>query len=535
MREELYAELARRVPPQEGRIMLNGLRFPTSRITNDASGQLFWADVDRLIDAGVLLDGLDLLARMAHEWYPANPVFTSVVADLDAAAHQSAAVRSGRLDPGGGARAGAGRPAAEAPAARLFSARPAQTQAETPPDAPPVPEPRQQPEQTGFPALVAICSDGYEGFLRAVRQDLDPGAELFFASVNPDTGMGQVAVSLTREVPEDQVAALQRRLVDGGLPPDLEILQQVYDHRPHLLETLLVNGPDQQPYVLEGVPSTTPVRDIAAAILGAYQSDSTRDRTGRLRRTVVDHLQADGSFQRLDPGDALFSAGVRNGDTLSVFPEAVAGSDLRIRAVAKARTQIQQYAAANDTFEIVMMDNAAFPTEYEVRFNAPGLQLPDNPQRAGDLSPVPQDEHNVLILLGPDFPLAAPAAIWLSPVFHPNILGPGHPEFPEGLVCLGALEGSYRPTFPLGQLCQMLVDVASYHNYDVRQRSEGGEGWYNARAAQWARTTEGRAMIEAIGGQHVKEPAGGARRPQTLKLRNLALRTEEADVAPDVP
>ena len=310
--DAFWAELALRVTPAEGVVLLRMIDCPMSRVPSDSlSPREFWYDVRRALDAGVLVRGTESLVRMVAAEYPGNAVF---------------------------------RAAAEAPAAAARA-----------PGGPPPEGPQGRAAPGGgpgrFPALVLICNYRHDRFLPAVRQYLDPTAELFFTSVSPDTGMAHIAVRLTREVPEDQVAALRRRLVAEGLPPDLEISQQVYDHRPHLLETLLVNGPEQ-PYVLEGVPSTTPVRDIATAILGAQENDGTRDRTGRLRRTVVDHLQPDGGFQRLDPGDTLFGAGVRDGDTLSVFPAAVAGgpapvprfgppspSDVPVDATAEQPTQ----------------------------------------------------------------------------------------------------------------------------------------------------------------------------------------------------
>ena len=105
-------------------------------------------------------------------------------------------------------------------------------------------------------------------------------------------------------------------------------------------------------------------------------------------------------------------------------------------------------------------------------------------------APEPVDEHEVFLILPEGFPVQAPLAIWQTPVYHPNI------DLETGKVCLGALEDRYRPAMDFGELCQILVDMAGYRNYEVR------EG-YNTDAAEWAVSPEGRASIEARGGQSV--------------------------------
>lgn len=341
---------------------------------------------------------------------------------------------------------------------------------------------------------------------------LDPRAELFFVSQGEGAQVGQIALSLTYELTQSQIDEVRRRLVGAGAPQDLEILQEVYDHRPYLLEELRVNGPDQQPYDLAGVPSITPVRDIAAAVLAHYEG-----RMGRRPRTVVDHQQPDGSFHRLDPAQSLHQAGVRDGDTLSVYPEATAGhAELRMQAIIRVREEMHRYADRHEGFEIVHTDDPEFPTDYEIRFTARGLRLPEHAPPDTFPRPERQDRHNVLILLGPNFPLVAPTVVWLSPVFHPNIAGPD-PARPdaEGAVCLGVLADSYKPTLDFGQLCQMLVDMAGYRNYEITDS-------FNPYAAAWALTEDGRAMIEDIGGKPpVADPPAeqGALRVGALRIR----------------
>ena len=102
--------------------------------------------------------------------------------------------------------------------------------------------------------------------------------------------------------------------------------------------------------------------------------------------------------------------------------------------------------------------------------------------------PYPLEKHEVFIKLSVNFPMQAPKVFWQSPIYHPNV------DAKTGKVCLGVLEEKYRPGLDFGQLCQMLVDIAAYHNYEVRE-------YYNQEAAQWARSEEGQMAITARGGK----------------------------------
>ncbi|MER6183260.1 ubiquitin-conjugating enzyme E2 [Streptomyces sp. NPDC001652] len=474
MRDELYNELERVINPREGEIILRTIGFPESRLPSvDATSRVYWSEARRLIDAGVLVDGEAQLARAVHNEYPGNALFRASVEALEPVTEPPT------------------RPRAEPHATHPGSAGPSGAER--------------------YPTLVFVCSTHHAAFIHEVR-DLDPQAEMFFVSQGEEAQVGQIAMSLTYELAPGQIDELRGRLVGAGAPADLELLQEVYDHRPYLLEALRVNGPDQQPYDLAGVPSITPVRDIAAAVLAHYEG-----RMGRRPRTVVDHQQPDGSFRRLDPAQSLHEAGVREGETLNVYPEATAGNaQLRMQAIIRVREEMQRYADQHADFEIVDTDDPEFPTDYEIRFKGSGLRLPD--QQSANTFPRPelQERHNALILLGPDFPLVAPAVFWLSPIFHPNIKGPD-PQYPqaEGAVCLGVLAHSWRPALDFGQLCQMLVDMAGYRNYEITDS-------FNPIAAYWAQTEEGAAMIEAIGGKPpvpAPPPEDGALRVGALRIR----------------
>jgi hypothetical protein len=84
------------------------------------------------------------------------------------------------------------------------------------------------------------------------------------------------------------------------------------------------------------------------------------------------------------------------------------------------------------------------------------------------------------------------------------------------------LAESYRPTLDFGQLCQLLVDMAGYRTYEIRDP-------FNPIAAAWALTDEGRAMIADIGGKPpVDDPP-----PGQDALRVSALRIMPTDGAAD--
>jgi hypothetical protein len=511
VRDELYQELQRGViTPHEGEIILRSMGFPEGRLPAvELSARFYWSEVRRLIDAGVLVDGEALLSRAVHNEYPGNRVFRAAVEALEPA---TAPPQPPRAEPdpaaahAGPAAAHPGPAAAHQRVADPGGPAPHRHTAE-----PGAGAPRQTDDPGSYPTLVFVCSTHHASFIEEVRR-LDQRAELFFVSQGEGAQVGQIALSLTYELAQHQIDEVRRRLIAAGAPQDLEILQEVYDHRPYLLEELRVNGPDQQPYDLAGVPSITPVRDIAAAVLAHYQG-----RMGRRPRTVVDHQQPDGSFHRLDPAQSLHAAGVQDGDTLNVYPEATAGhAELRMQAIIRVREEMHRYADRHEGFEIVDTDDPEFPTDYEIRFHTKGLRLPEHASPDAFPRPERQDRHNVWIWLGPDFPLVAPTVVWLSPVFHPNIKGPD-PAYPdaEGAVCLGVLADSYKPTLDFGQLCQLLVDMAGYRNYEIKDP-------FNPYAAAWTLTQEGRVMIEDIGGKPPvadPPPDEGALRVSALRIR----------------
>ncbi|MGW5128270.1 hypothetical protein ACWEQ7_30375 [Streptomyces sp. NPDC004069] len=508
LKDRLYGELARILSTSEASIVLDTIRFPKDRVNiTTTTPQGLWKVVQQKLEAGVLLDGETLLIRTVSEWYPANPVLREALEVVE---------NNGGLDAPTEPRPHPVPPQPDSPDEAVGESGAPGPQPEAPDEAPSAP----------CTTLVFIADSHHGEFIRGAWEE-DSKSALLYVSADDEAAVGQVAVLLSQPLPQARVDALRQRLIGAGAPADLEILQQDCGHRPYLLQLVRAFGPDQQPFDLSGVPSTTAVSDIASAVLARYDTGPIRDRLRRRRRTVVDRRRPDGSFQRLDPSLSLHDSGVRDGDTLNIYPESTAGvSQLRIQAVLRVRREIFRYADEHQEFWVDRVDDPDFPTEYDIRFRTPGFRPPDD--AAPDALPQPQAEHSALILLGPKFPLEAPAVIWLSPVFHPNIISEPKGDIPEGLVCLGPLDASYRPTLDFGQLCQMLVDMAGYRNYDVRYQRDGGGGWFNDRAARWAASEEGAAMIAAIGGTPSAEGV-----PESDSPAARALRLRKSDVVSD--
>lgn len=106
-------------------------------------------------------------------------------------------------------------------------------------------------------------------------------------------------------------------------------------------------------------------------------------------------------------------------------------------------------------------------------------------------------------------PDAGTEVFWRTPIFHPNI------DLRTGKVCLGALGDRYRPALDFGELCRLLIDIASYINYAV-------EGVYNANARNWALSDAGQIAIEQRGGQSVLRKEQDERRvPSPLWIRRV--------------
>ena len=275
---------------------------------------------------------------------------------------------------------------------------------------------------------------------------------------------------------------LQTILQSGSNQVGVNILTE--DPQPYLISRIFVEGPDQARFAIEDVSSDTTIGEVAKGIMSeAYDPKIFQ---GRGKQVVVDRVDEDGSTERLNQDKTLHEVNIQEDDTLSVAPEATAGAinpQLRQEALVRAKNQIIAYAQAHTGF-LVSANNQLVPTDYLLKFNAPGFA----PPIVSGGEPEEIDVHEVYLALPGAFPMQAPQAYWQTPIFHPNI----DPE--SGLVCLGDLGDRYRPGLDFGKLCQLLIDIASYQNYAV-------EEGYNQEAQEWAISEQGQIAIELRGGQ----------------------------------
>lgn len=105
------------------------------------------------------------------------------------------------------------------------------------------------------------------------------------------------------------------------------------------------------------------------------------------------------------------------------------------------------------------------PEIYHLMMTVPGLAV-DGHQL------VVRNLHRCDIYLHLDYPRRPPVVTWLTPIFHPNILGPDR----NGGVCLG----SWGAAESLADLCVRLGEIVAY-------RSLNPADALNLEAAGWAK------------------------------------------------
>jgi ubiquitin-protein ligase len=285
----------------------------------------------------------------------------------------------------------------------------------------------------------------------------------------------------------DQAVRISSRLAAELKLPPQHVTVRSNEFRDYFVD-LNFEGPDQRRFAATAVPASTPVRDALRGVINGHYKDKNwpEDKSGKPREAVADKVTDDGKTERLVPDKSLHENGVRDGDTLQFASESRAGAInpiLREEALARVQSQVASYAKGHPGFA-ALANSMRAATQYRLNFEAPSLE----PPAGGGQPPGRIYRHQVLIELHQDFPMTAPVVVWQTPIFHPNI----NPK--NGLVCLGALgEDRYRPGLDFAELCQMIVDIASYRNYEVR------EG-YNLDAQKWACSDEGQVMIEELGG-----------------------------------
>jgi ubiquitin-protein ligase len=489
--------------PQNAVIILESIGFPRNgRPRFPARGSdttPYWIDVIQSIVAGRLTTGNDLqiLVDAASRHYPTNDLFSKF------------ATQSQPQQPPEGKQQEAS-PQPDSASATPVATRPNETQSQAPPS--PTPVPPQPPPQTKRSEFVYLTLRGWENIeslidtarMLADTVGMDPQS-VIFATASADG----VALELTGW-PPDAARQLGQTLTQQAPRGEVQFTVASCQFREYLLSRLFVEGPDQQRFELNDIPASTPVRDIAHGVIGSEYYDPKMQASGTglgKREVVVDRENPDGSTQRLDPDKSLHDHGIREGETLSVSPESTAGNvhpAMRDMALARVRNEVLDFAESHPGFEVLA--NSPFaPTEYKFHFHAPSF----GPNPAGG-EPLLIDEHQVRLTLPGSFPMAAPDVFWLTPIFHPNVRqeDPGY-----GYVCLGPLKDGYRPAMNFGDLCQWLIDLASFQNYAVQEGMSG-------EAQQWAVTPEGQIAIEQRGGKSVSRMLlHSFREPQRLWIK----------------
>jgi ubiquitin-protein ligase len=105
------------------------------------------------------------------------------------------------------------------------------------------------------------------------------------------------------------------------------------------------------------------------------------------------------------------------------------------------------------------------PATYNILLEAAGLA------RGDDGALLVRNLHRFVAYLHLDYPRRPPVVTWLTPIFHPNILGPER----NGGVCIGGWSASEC----LADLCVRLGDLVTY-------RALNATDALDLEAAKWA-------------------------------------------------
>ena len=138
----------------------------------------------------------------------------------------------------------------------------------------------------------------------------------------------------------------------------------------------------------------------------------------------------------------------------------------RIRRLLSDLRQMEELAGGGS---MTFRTEGSPPDVYHLMLNGQGLAL------GGDGRLAVRNLHRCDVYLHLDYPRRPPVVTWLTPIFHPNILGPER----NGGVCLG----SWSAAESLADLCVRLRELVSY-------RSINSGDALNLDAASWALRNE---------------------------------------------
>ncbi|WP_235905305.1 ubiquitin-conjugating enzyme E2 [Tautonia marina] len=137
---------------------------------------------------------------------------------------------------------------------------------------------------------------------------------------------------------------------------------------------------------------------------------------------------------------------------------------------------------------------------------------------------IAQDTHQVEIKLGASYPRSMPELRWLTPIYHPNISE-------IGLVCLGGYNTHWVPSLQLDELCEMLWDMARFHNYDLRSPYNRDAALWAANQSTFAFPMDARPLRDARAAQGRIEPEA-VTSPQVTEGESIVLLDEEVALPP---
>ncbi len=240
----------------------------------------------------------------------------------------------------------------------------------------------------------------------------------------------------------------------------------------------------------------TPETPLARVAADFFENQGWRSSgpDGSKQRAVVELVDpANPSRTKRLRGDLTATqAMLREGDTLRIFPESIAGAAVdsreRVTALVSDFQEMTELAEWNHNITFQANSDIA-PWRYTVTFTLPGIKALADDQR----TPMLSQKHQVEIVLGAEYPREAPLVRWLTPIFHPNI------RQSDGAVCLGVLNERFLPGLGLARLVTMLSEMVQYRNYDFTNP-------LNHQAAEWAADPAHWGDIIEMGGAPYEGP-----------------------------
>jgi len=291
----------------------------------------------------------------------------------------------------------------------------------------------------------------------------------------------------------DAEQALQlQKLINTSFGEEQGLDVRIIEFNDHFIGRTYLEGPDGGRFALLNVPASTTIGEVVNSTLSQYHDTGgmwPTNSEGNPRNSDARRIKPDGSEERVSSNQTLGDLGVGEDEQINIGVQADAATSdkIRLQAYARVRAQILDFAKSQQSFQVYAND-PELPTEYTIHFQMQSWLPPVYTNQP----PEAIDRHQVIIRLPPNFPIESPIAQWKTKIFHPNI------DERTGIVCLGELRDRYQPALNFGKLCQLLMDIASYQNYNA-------DDPLNSRAAEWAKTEAGQRAILQCGGKSIEQ------------------------------